>query len=450
MPFALDLIYSLALVIFSPLLFYRWLRAGKYREGWSEKFLGKAPWRIGEGPCLWFHAVSVGEVLLLRPLVREMARRRPNWTLVISTSTTSGLAVARATFPDLVTFYAPLDFSWSTRRAISRIRPNVLALVELELWPNLIRAAKRFGAKVAIINARLSVRSYRGYRSLRGPLQPTLCCIDAVAAQNVEYARRFVELGIPSHRVSVTGSVKYDGLESDRNNARTQELRQLLGLSPSELVFVAGSTMEGEESAVLAAYGAARRQHAGLRLVLVPRHAERFESVAAWLSEQGQKVVRRSQLKSRAAKTAGGAPSIILIDTIGELGAIWGLADVAFVGGSLRAGRGGQNMMEPAAYGASVMFGPHIANFRETVEQLLGRNAARQVADADDLTRGLLADLDDPEAAAARGAAGRDFVLAQNGAAGRTVTALDRLVEYSQFPDSDRATACVSAASSLK
>ena len=168
-------------------------------------------------------------MLLLRPLVREMARRRPNWQVVISTSTSTGLAVARRVYPDLVTFYAPLDFSWSTRRAIARIRPTVLALVELELWPNLIRAAKRSGAKVAIINARLSTRSYRGYRSLRRPLQPTLGRIDVVAAQNSEYARRFVDLGIPSHRISVTGSVKYDGLESDRNNVKTRELRQLAG-----------------------------------------------------------------------------------------------------------------------------------------------------------------------------------------------------------------------------
>jgi 3-deoxy-D-manno-octulosonic-acid transferase len=431
MPFALNLIYSAALVIFSPLLFYRWLRAGKYREGWAEKLLGKAPLRIGDEPCLWFHAVSVGEVLLLRPLVREMARRRPNWQVVISTSTSTGLAVARRVYPDLVTFYAPLDFSWSTRRAIARIRPTVLALVELELWPNLIRAAKRSGAKVAIINARLSTRSFRGYRSLRRPLQPTLGRIDVVAAQNSEYARRFVELGVPSHRISVTGSVKFDGLENDRNNVKTRELRHLLGLASTDLVFVAGSTMEGEEAAVLAAYNMARRQHRGLRLILVPRHAERFDEVALWLKQNKETVLKRSQLKSPAFRTAVGAPPIILIDTIGELGAIWGLADVAFVGGSLRAGRGGQNMMEPAAYGASVMFGPHVANFRETVEQLLKHNGARQVADADELTRGLLADLDDPESAAARGAAGRDYVLAQHGATGRTLAALDRLVESS-------------------
>ena len=310
MPFALNVLYFTALVIFSPLLLYRWIRAGKYRDGWSEKFQGEAPLRIGGQPCLWFHAVSVGEVLLLRPLVREMARRRPSWEVVISTTTATGLAVARKTFPDLVTFYAPLDFSWATRRAVGRVRPTVLALVELELWPNLIRAAKNTDAKVAIINARLSSRSYRGYRRFRTPLGSTLGSIDVVAAQDEEYARRFVELGIPSHRVSVTGSVKYDGLESDRNNARTLELRQLLGLAATDLIFVAGSTMEGEEAAVLAAYKAARRQHPSLRLILVPRHAERFETVARWLEQNGETVVRRSRLKSPIPRGAGNSPSL--------------------------------------------------------------------------------------------------------------------------------------------
>ncbi len=434
MPLALNLIYAVTLLVFAPLLIYRWARTGKYGDGWGEKLGGNAPLRIGNQPCLWFHAVSVGEVLLLRPLIQEMSRRRPGWEIVVSTTTSTGLAVARRTYPDLVTFYAPLDFSWSTRRAVARIRPTVLALVELELWPNLIRAAKRAGAKVAIINARLSSRSYRGYRRLRLPLQSTLARIDAVAAQNSEYAGRFVELGIPGDRVHVTGSVKFDGLESDRNNARTRALRKLLGLSATDLVFVAGSTMEGEEAAALAAYSAARRHHPCLRLVLVPRHAERFDRVAEWLEQRGETVLRRSRLDDAAGDRPpgpAGRPPVILIDTIGELGAVWGLADVAFVGGSLLPGRGGQNMMEPAAFGASVMFGPHTANFRDTVDQLLRHDAARRVADADALARGLLADLEDPEAAAARGAAGRHLVLAQHGAAGRTLAELDRLVESS-------------------
>ena len=430
MPLALNLVYALLLILFSPVILFRMVRSGKYRDGLWEKFWGAAPHRIGDRPCLWFHAVSVGEVLLLRPLVREMARRRPNWDVVISTTTPTGLAVARRTFPELITFYAPLDFSWATRRAMGRIRPTVLALVELELWPNLIRVAKRSGAKVAVINARLSARSHRGYRRLRRPLGPTLHLIDVVAAQDEDYARRFIDLGIPVERVSVTGSVKFDGLESDRNNARTRELRAELGLSHADLVFVAGSTMEGEEAAALAAYRAARRDHPRLRLILVPRHVERFETVARWLESEGETVLRRSRCDGRQAVAAGGGP-IILIDTIGELGAVWGLADVAFVGGSLTPGRGGQNMMEPAAYGAAVMFGPHTSNFRETVDQLLSRNAARRVDGAHDLVLRLQEDLDDPENAAARGEAGRKFVLAQHGASGRTLSELDRLVESS-------------------
>ena len=196
MPFALNVIYSAALVFLSPLLFYRWIRAGKYREGWSEKFRGKAPLRIGDQPCLWFHAVSVGEVLLLRPLVREMARRRPNWQVVISTTTTTGLAVARRTYPDLVTFYAPLDFSWSTRRAVEQIRPTVLALVELEVWPNLIRSAKRAVHKVAIINARLSSRSLpRIPQPASSATSEHSSRIDVVAAQNGEYATAICRTG---------------------------------------------------------------------------------------------------------------------------------------------------------------------------------------------------------------------------------------------------------------
>jgi 3-deoxy-D-manno-octulosonic-acid transferase len=310
------------------------------------------------------------------------------------------------------------------------VRPTVLALVELELWPNLVWSAKRAGANVAIINGRLSPRSHRGYLKLRGPLGPTLRRLDAVAVQTEEYAARFVDLGVPRQRVCVTGSVKYDGLESDRNNPKTLILRKALALDPADLVFVAGSTMEGEEAAALAAYRAAKEKHPRLRLVLVPRHADRFEKVAAWLEQQGEAVLRRSWLNTPTGR-AEEAP-VRLVDTIGELSAVWGLADVAFVGGSLVPGRGGQNMMEPVAYGASVLFGPYTTNFRETVERLLERDGARRVADADELKEALLDDLNDPETAAARGAAGRAYVLAQNGAANRTVAELDRLVEAAE------------------
>ncbi|MDB5351131.1 MAG: 3-deoxy-D-manno-octulosonic-acid transferase [Planctomycetota bacterium] len=426
MPYLLNLLYVALLVAFAPILFWKGWKNGKYRAGWSEKFLGKAPKRIGDRPCVWFHAVSVGEVLLLKPILVDLARRRPDWHVVISTTTTTGLAVARRTFPDLVTFYAPLDFSWATRRAMARVRPTLLALVELELWPNLIAAAKHSGARVAIINGRLSGRSHRGYRKIRWALRKTLWRIDTVAAQTEEYASRFVDLGVPDPHVRVTGSVKYDGLESSRTNGRTAGLRKELGLSSADLIFVAGSTMEGEEEAALAAYRRALSRHPRLRLVLVPRHAERFEKLASWLTGEGLRVIRRSQ--PGVIHRRSHEPAVILIDTLGELSAVWGLADVAFVGGSLFPGRGGQNMMEAAAYGPSVIFGPHTSNFKEAVEGLLARGGARRVADAEELASALAEDLDDPETASRRGAAGREFVLAQDGASVRTVAELDRLV----------------------
>ncbi len=430
MPLLLDVLYVALVIASAPMLLLKAWRTGKYREGWPQKLLGKVPRRIGDRPCLWFHAVSVGEVQLLKPLVASLARRRPGWDVLISTTTSSGLAVARQTFPDHITFYAPLDFSWAVRRAISRVRPTALVLVELELWPNLIRFAKESGAGVAIINGRLSDRSHAGYRKIRRFLRPTLQQLDAVAAQSLESAERFQTLGVPVQRVQVTGSVKYDGLQQDRQNPKTLALRRELGIAPADLVFVAGSTMEGEEAAALKAYQEARKQNPRLRLVLVPRHPERFDRVADWLEQSGERVLRRSDSQGLAnTAVPGSAPPIVLVDTIGELSAVWGLADLAFVGGSLFPGRNGQNMMEPAAYGASVCFGPYTSNFREAVEGLLSRNGARRVMDAQDLTKALLEDLDDPEAAEARGSAGRAFVLAQNGASDRTVTLLDRLIE---------------------
>ncbi len=279
---------------------------------------------------------------------------------------------------------------------------------------------------MAIVNGRLSDRSHRGYRKIRWALGPTFWRLDSVAAQTEEYAERFVDLGVPSPHVRVTGSVKYDGLEADRGNPRTVALRRELGLSAADVIFVAGSTMEGEEAAALDAFRKARVDHPRLRLVLVPRHAERFDRVAAWLQEAGARVVRRS--RPGLVLGHGDYPPVFLIDTLGELSAVWGLADVAFVGGSLFPGRGGQNMMEPAAFGASVLFGPSTGNFKEAVEGLLARDGAKRVENAEALARALMADLDDPEAAAARGAAGRAFVLAQNGASLRTLAELDRLV----------------------
>ncbi|GIW88666.1 MAG: 3-deoxy-D-manno-octulosonic acid transferase [Isosphaeraceae bacterium] len=426
MRYVRDVAYLVLLLLAAPVLLFKAWKQGKYREGWSAKLWGKAPRRLGQRPCLWFHAVSVGEVKLLGPLIEQWQRRHPDWDVVVSTTTATGLELARRAYPDLITFYAPLDFSWAVRRAVERIRPSILALVELELWPNLIEAAARAQARVAIVNARLSAASFRGYRRLGPLLRSTLRRLDLVAAQSQDYADRFLALGVERNRVLTTGSIKYDGLESDRGNPQTIALRQALGLKTSEIVFVAGSTMEGEEAAALDAYQALRRQHPGLRLVLVPRHPDRFDAVAALIDAKGEPGWRRSH--GVPAPRGAEPPPVLLVDTLGELSAVWGLADIAYVGGSLRPGRGGQNVMEPAAYAASVIFGPYTENFREATDRLLASHAARRVSSADQLREALRADLEDPEAAHERGQAARRIVLAQQGAAARTAAALDELI----------------------
>lgn len=441
MPNLLDVLYILLLIAASPFLALKAWKQRKYREGWAEKLLGRAPERVGQDPCIWFHAVSVGEVLALRPVITGLSRRHPDWQVVLSTTTETGLEVARKTFPDQITFFAPLDFSWSVRNAIRRIRPTVLAMVELELWPNWLEAARRAGARVVVLNGRLGAKSYRGYRKIRYWLAPRLRRVDLFAVQSEEYARRFEGLGAIADRVSVTGSVKYDGLEFDRSNAKTIGLRRRLGLSTSEVVFVAGSTMEGEELAAWDAYSRALADHPRLRLIVVPRHPERADAVERSLVERGARVDRLSRMTAERpdsiARAGTGGASVLLVDVLGELGAVWGLSDIAFVGGSLYPGRNGQNMMEPAAFGSAVLFGPYTSNFREATEGLLSVKAARRVANAEDLAVAVLEALDEPEAAEARGEAARRFVHEQQGATERTLALLDRVLG-DQPPRKDR------------
>ena len=423
-----NLIYIVLLVVAAPWLIYRSWKTGKYRDGWGEKFLGRCPERVGRGECIWFHAVSVGEVRLLQPLVAELQRRRPDWDIVISSTTETGLAQARQLFPELLTFFAPLDFSWATRRAISRIRPTTLALVELELWPNLIRTAQESGARVCLLNGRLSVKSQRGYQRAKRWLGSTLARIDMVAVQTEEYAERFGTLGFPKPKLKVTGSIKYDNLETDRNHPKTSALRQLLRLTKGEVVWVAGSTMAGEESIILSVYRDLVAEGVELRLIMVPRHPERFDEVARMIEQNGMPMIRRSQLGDRPMPEQC-QDAVILVDTLGELSAVWGLAYLAFVGGSLLPGRGGQNMMEPAAFGASVYFGEHTSNFRDTVQLLMSRSAATIVADGDALSKAIQEDLKNKTERLLRGMRARELVMAQVGATSRTVVELERLME---------------------
>ncbi len=371
----LNAVYFGLLLAASPVLLYRRFVLGKYRDGWGQKLLGRLPPRQGERPCIWFHAVSVGEVLQLKHVLAEMRAARSDVEFVVSTTTSTGFDVAKECFPDDCVCYFPLDFSWSARRALKQVRPAAIVLVELELWPNFIFAARRAGIPLLLINGRISQQSHRGYRRIPWLMRRLLACFEVLALQNRTYADRLIELGAARERIQVTGSIKFDGLQTDRANPHTSRLRHAFGLAEDEFVFIAGSTQPPEEELALCTYQQLREDFPNLRLILVPRHKERFEEVAKLVVNRGFSLLRRSALQDLDSQTEHRSqPSqlsntrpVLLLDTLGELASCWGLADVAFVGGSLTK-RGGQNMIEPAAYGAAVLFGPNTWNFNDVAE----------------------------------------------------------------------------------
>ncbi len=436
MRYLFNLLYAVFLLASLPWLVVAAVRRGKYRTGWGAKLLGLVPLRTSTAPCVWLHAVSLGEVSLIGPLVAEIRRRHPDWQIAVSTTTLTGYELARLRYADHLVFYCPLDFSWAVRRAMTRIRPTMLLLVELELWPNLIDAAGKAGAKVAVINGRLSDRSFRGYGRFRPLVSRLLARLDVIAAQNAQYADRFLALGARDESVYVTGSLKFDGAATDRDNPRTTALRMLAGLKSSDAVFLAGSTQEPEEQLALDAYRQLVGAHPELRLVIVPRHPERFEEVARLLEATGVPWQRRTALDQQPADPRA---RILLVDRVGELAAWWGAAHIAYVGGSMGE-RQGQNMIEPAAYGAAVSFGPKTRNFKDVVAALLAANAAVVVQDGPGLTAFVRRALEQPGFADDLGARAQRVVRAQLGATARTVDLLDALVTQSSR-SSDRRTA---------
>lgn len=421
--YVLDLIYIVLLAAVSPWLLWQAIRKGKYREGYGAKFFGVVPVRQGDRLCIWIHAVSVGEVNLVRPLVEAIRQQRPDWECVLSTTTMTGMALARKRYPALSVFYCPLDFSWAVSAAMRRIQPRALVLAELELWPNLIAAAKRLGVRVAVVNGRLSEHSARGYRRIRPMALWILRQIDLLAVQDETYAGRFRELGAPAANLHVTGSMKYDGAETDRENAATVRLRQLASIGRDEVVFLAGSTQDPEESLAVDTFLELAASWPRLRLILVPRHPDRFDSVAQMLTERGVSWQRRTALDRGADPSA----RILLVDVVGELGAWWGTAQIAYVGGSMGP-RGGQNMIEPAAYGAAVSFGPNTRNFRDIVAAMLVRQAAVVVRDGKEMAAFVRRCLEDPGYRDELGKRARTLVEEQLGATARTFELLDRLV----------------------
>ncbi len=423
-PWVLNLLYAALLTLLSPVILWRVIRHGRYRRGLSHKLFGQLPVITDARPLAWFHAVSVGEIVQLRKIVDEFRRQtNDSWTVVVSTSTDTGYDLARERFPDCRLVWFPLDFSWAVRRALQRLKPSLLVLVELELWPGLILECSRRQVPVVIVNARLSERSFRRYLRAGWLLQPVFSRIALVAAQSQPCAARLQQLGVPAGRIHLTGSVKFDGVACSPDHPPTQQLRSLFQLHPDAPVLMAGSTQAPEERWILDAWQQLRRLHPALQLILVPRHRERFDEVAELVRAAGVPLLRRSQISTNGRPAIVGSDCVRLLDTIGELGACWGLADIAFVGGSFGS-RGGQNMIEPAAFGAAVTFGPNTWNFRDVVQIFREADACRQVQSPTELLPLFQYWLDQPLERHRIGTAAAAVVRNQQGAVATTVQLL--------------------------
>jgi 3-deoxy-D-manno-octulosonic-acid transferase len=420
------LIYSAllaaGLLVTLPYWLMQRLRHGKYQAGLSER-LGRIPQRLTvqpERPTIWVHAVSVGEVLAVSGLVGELKKRFPNYRIVISTTTDTGQKLARTRFGPENVFYFPLDFAFAIRPYLRQLRPELIVIAETELWPNFLRLGKASGARIAIVNARISDRSWPRYRRFRHLLTRVLRQVDLFLTQTEEDARRLAQIGAARVRIQVTGNLKFD-VPAPVAPSIIASLRAAFQQADAGPVIVCGSTVEGEEPILLQALVNILASHPRAILILAPRHPERFNEVAELLSQLGIRFWRRS-LWSGDPIVAG----VLLIDSIGELAALYSLADIAFVGGSL-VPRGGHNIIEPALHGVPIVVGNHTENFRDIVNLFQSRDAVRVVGPAE-LPLAFMELISNSAERTALGRRGAETLRAQMGATQRTMQALEYLL----------------------
>ncbi len=429
-----DLIYAVALLVGWPLLLWRRVRRGPGSISLRER-LGDVPSRPVAGACVWIHGVSLGEINATRTIVEQLRQRSPETAIAVSSTTETGLTRARQLYQRLTVFRFPLDFSFVLRRVIDRIRPSVIVLMELELWPNLLEVARREGIPVIIANGRLTEeRTMRWLR--RWPLswlaRRMLRQVAWIGAQDETYARRFIELGADPRRVEVCGSLKYDAaLIADRVEGQ-DALAEQMTIDRARPLWVCGSTGPGEEALLLDAYERLLPAHPALQLAIVPRKPERFDEVAQLIARRGFACLRRSGKPPVVPPDVSEPRPVFLGDTMGELRKFYALATVVFVGRSL-VPMGGSDVMEAAALGKPLLFGPHTTNFAEPVALLLEHKAAVQVADVEALVGQIDDLLRHPKKRQVIGRRGQSVIAGRRGATQRTV---ERILELCAASDS--------------
>ena len=420
--FVYNLIFPVVLVLMLPSFVLRMIRRGNYRHKFWQRFGIYSPRvleKIGGGGRTWMHAVSVGEVMIAMKLIRAMRDADPTRAFVLSTTTSTGFKLAaRAKSPWLEPIYNPLDFYLSARRAVRTIRPRQLILVEAEAWPNIVCEARKVGAKVAMVNTRLSTRSEKRYRAARWITAPLFNQLDILCLQEAEDVARWKSLGVAESRLRVTGSIKFDDSAAPARPPRDfRPVLKALGVTDGAPVLLGGSTFDGEEVLLAEVFKQLLPEHPNLFLIVVPRHFERAADVVAQLEKTGLSIARRTQPSPEKK------PDVLVVDTTGELRDWYACATVVFIGKSLAA-RGGQNPAEPVAIGVPVVFGPNMQNFATLTAQFLRHNGAIEVRDVESLRGAVDRLLRDPALRAEMAGNAVRCLAVHSGATGRTVALL--------------------------
>ena len=422
-----SMLFSVGLVLMAP--FYWWRKGRAQKRGhWAERF-GNIPFQEPGPGAIWIHAVSLGETLAVAGLVKEMQKAFPQRRIFLSHVTPTGREAGEKRLPAIAgRFYAPLDWRWSVRKTLARIKPALLVIVETEIWPNLLRAARESGAHVVIVNARMSEKSLRGYSLARPFMRRVLSNVDEIFAQTEEDAGRFRQLVAQPNRVRMIGNLKFDA-QPPQLGEFARVLKAAIQKANRGPVIVAASTMPGEEPLVLEAWDLILARYPQALLILAPRHPARFDEVNRDLAQAQRGFVRRTTLPAevQALTKQLAATSLLLLDTIGELAGVFELADMVFMGGSL-VPTGGHNILEPAYWSKVIAFGPYMENFRDIAKLFLDAGAAIEVRNPEELAHATWL-LENKEAREGLGASARQVLEKNSGATARTLEGLRKYLD---------------------
>ncbi len=430
MYFLYNILLFVAALLALPYYAIKMTLMGKYRKSMGPKFGIVRPSTFAEmkgSPRIWIHAVSVGEVTAAEPIVASLRTHFPEACIVLSTSTETGQDMARRIVTGATSFiYYPLDIPFVVRKVITEVRPDIFILTETELWPNFIRVCKEQGAKIVMVNGRISPRSYQKYAMTRFFWKDILNLIDEIGVISEIDAERLKAIGMAPPKVHVMGNAKYDSLAAKASPPVREEMERRLNLTKMDRVFVAGSTHDGEEKIVLHVYMRLLERYPDFKLIIIPRHPERGHAVLSLVKEAGfADCMTMAEINGGRYRTV---ERIIVVDVIGELFKVYSLASVVFCGGSL-VPKGGQNILEPAAWGKVIFYGPFMDDFRDEKKLLEKAGAGIMVKSGEKLLDGILTLISDPDALARKGEEGRRIVVSNMGAADRYAEMVRRHIQ---------------------